>query len=155
MPRSSSASDPLALGVATASSSRRFRPCRDLLGGRPCRDQGNFGRFEADVEYQWEDATFQKTGKLLDGIEVVRSGPVPASSTLVHAQLTPFSLDWPTCGSRRRPGRSIPDFQFRTDLVLKAEHHWNEGYFLDGGGQNVFAPAPKTKYGILSLSTNF
>jgi hypothetical protein len=45
-------------------------------------------------------------------------------------------------------------YRFRPDLVLKAEHHWNEGYFLDPP-RNPFGPAGKTKYGILSLAASF
>jgi hypothetical protein len=47
------------------------------------------------------------------------------------------------------------NYAFRNDLVLKAEYHWNEGYTPEVPQQDFFAPAVKTNYGILSLSTSF
>jgi hypothetical protein len=47
------------------------------------------------------------------------------------------------------------DYAFRPDLVLKLEHHWNEGFTPEVPTQNFFAPAPKTRYWIASLSATF
>jgi hypothetical protein len=46
-------------------------------------------------------------------------------------------------------------YAFRPDLVLKLEHHWNEGYTPEEPVQNFFAPKVETRYGIVSLSTSF
>ncbi|HEV8579126.1 MAG TPA: hypothetical protein VGX68_08585 [Thermoanaerobaculia bacterium] len=47
------------------------------------------------------------------------------------------------------------NYAFRPDLVLKLEHHWNEGYTPEDPPQNFFAPKPETRYWIVSLSTSF
>jgi hypothetical protein len=47
------------------------------------------------------------------------------------------------------------NYVFRPDLVLKAEHHWNKGYQTENPLPDIFAPAPRTRYWILSLSTSF
>ncbi|HEV8579017.1 MAG TPA: hypothetical protein VGX68_08020 [Thermoanaerobaculia bacterium] len=47
------------------------------------------------------------------------------------------------------------NYVFRPDLVLKVEHHWNEGYTAEDPPQNFFAPKPETRYWIASLSTSF
>ncbi|MGH7487348.1 MAG: hypothetical protein ACREMY_17370, partial [bacterium] len=48
------------------------------------------------------------------------------------------------------------DYAFRPTLVLKAEHHWNEGGFWVENAPTVFGgPTPKTKYWLVSLSTAF
>lgn len=44
---------------------------------------------------------------------------------------------------------------FRPDLVLKLEHHWNEGYTPEEPPQNFFAPKIETRYWIVSFSASF
>jgi hypothetical protein len=46
------------------------------------------------------------------------------------------------------------NYSFRPDLILKLEHHWDEGH-LNLSQESLLAPAVKTRYGILSLSTSF
>jgi hypothetical protein len=47
------------------------------------------------------------------------------------------------------------NYAFRTDLVLKLEHHWNRGFNTEVPASGLFGPRQKTRYGILSLSTSF
>jgi hypothetical protein len=47
------------------------------------------------------------------------------------------------------------NYAFRSDLVLKAEYHENEGFTPEHPGQNFFRPALETTYWIVSLSTSF
>jgi hypothetical protein len=46
------------------------------------------------------------------------------------------------------------NYAFKPSLVLKLEHHWNDGGFWVEGGV-PFGSGVKTRYGILSLSTAF
>lgn len=46
-------------------------------------------------------------------------------------------------------------YAFNPSLVLKVEHHWNEGGFWVENGPPFGGPLIKTRYGILSLSTAF
>jgi hypothetical protein len=48
------------------------------------------------------------------------------------------------------------NYRFRPDLVLKAEHHWDEGFTAEAPLPNLFAGIPmKTRFWMLSLSTSF
>ncbi len=49
------------------------------------------------------------------------------------------------------------NYAFRYNLVLKAEHHWTDGYNTEGeDSPNIFTDDPvKTEYSIISLSTSF
>jgi hypothetical protein len=121
--------------------------------------QGTFGRVEADVEYKRTDADLQKTGKLLYGIETgyARLGFRVTDKLTVHAQVEQFKLELAQLHIKRDYDMEkvlALTYKFRTDLVLKSEYHWNEGYFLDVS-VSPLGPAVKTNYGILSLSTSF
>lgn len=121
--------------------------------------QASFGRVEADVEYKKTDADLQQGGKLLYGIEAgyARLGFRVTDKLTVHAQAEQLKIDLAQLRVKLdyETERVLAlTYKFRADLVLKAEHHWNKGYFLDTP-VNVLGPAPKTNYGILSLSTSF
>jgi hypothetical protein len=47
------------------------------------------------------------------------------------------------------------NYQFRPDLILKAEHHWNEGYRTEVPRPDFRKPPAETEYWLISLSTSF
>jgi hypothetical protein len=47
------------------------------------------------------------------------------------------------------------NYAFRPDLVLKAEHHWNTGYYSENPLPDLSQPPLETRFWILSLSTSF
>ncbi len=47
------------------------------------------------------------------------------------------------------------NYAIRPDLVVKLEHHWNQGYTAEVPTQNFFAPKVKINYSLVSLSTSF
>lgn len=48
------------------------------------------------------------------------------------------------------------NYKFRSDLVVKLEHHWHEGFDVEGQPVDAFFGEPiEVNYSILSLSTHF
>jgi hypothetical protein len=47
------------------------------------------------------------------------------------------------------------NYAFRPDLVLKAEHHWNTGYYSENPLPDLSKPPLDIRFWILSLSTSF
>jgi hypothetical protein len=122
--------------------------------------QGTFGRVDAEVEAKTQKADLG-SGKNLYDIKVAyaRLGVHLSEKWLLHGQYEIFQLK---LGELPQLGRIDFDqdntlalaYKPRLDLVIKAEYHWNKGYFLEPGA-DVFGPKQKTGYGILSLSTSF
>jgi hypothetical protein len=120
--------------------------------------QATFGSVEGEIEYK------DTTAELLSGATLygVKSGyarlgvhltnKLMANGQYERFQLAIAVLPKPTdYDNDRILGLS---YRYRSDVVLKAEYHWNEGYFLDTP-PNILGPKAKTQYGLLSLSASF
>lgn len=120
--------------------------------------QASFGRVEGEVEYRDETAELL-SGKTLYAVKVgyARLGVHMTEKLSVNGQYERFQLALATL---KKPTDYDTDevlglfYRYRTDVVIKAEYHWNKGYFLDTPG-NIFGPKAKTQYGLLSLSASF
>jgi len=120
--------------------------------------QATFGRVEGEVEYKDETAELL-TGKTLYGIKTgyARLGVHLTDKLMANAQFERFQL---AIAALKKPTDYDRDdilglsYRFRAEVVLKAEYHWNEGYFLEPP-PNILGPKAKTQYGILSLSASF
>jgi len=125
-----------------------------------CSIQGAFGRVEGEVEYKKERADLT-SGRTVYDIKVgyARVGVHLTDKWILHGQYEFFKLglsDFPQLGSLNYDQDKVLALAYkpRLDLVIKAEYHWNKGYFIEPGG-NIFGPKTKTSYGILSLSASF
>jgi hypothetical protein len=113
---------------------------------------GKFGRFAANAEYSfwdegpwtWETAYLHLGYGLTDKITV--NGMIDTANLTVEGYFAGDFDDDKVLGV---------NYAFRPDLVLKAEHHWNKGYYLENPLPDILAATPKTRYWILSLSTSF
>lgn len=113
---------------------------------------GEFGRVMAQVEYKYIDFA---EGTYVAGY--AHLGVKVADKVTLNAQYdyADLNIDF------FRSGRFDTDrvlgvsYAFRLDLVLKMEHHWNEGFTSEEPAQNFFAPAVRSRFAILSLSTSF
>jgi len=120
--------------------------------------QASFGRVQGEIEYRHGFAR-PRTGKALYDVKVgyVRLGVALTEKLILQSEYD--SLKFKTSAL---PGEIDYDddkalglvYRFRPDLVLKAEHHWNEGFFLEIP-VNPLGTAPKTRFGILSLAVSF
>jgi hypothetical protein len=124
--------------------------------------QGTFGRVEGEAEYRDITAERVAGGKLYDvKVAYVHLGVQLTDKLVLNAQYEQFKLKLASLASL---GLGEIDYdedkvlglavKFRPDLVLKAEYHWDEGYYLEPSA-NPLGPAQETNYGILSLSTSF
>jgi hypothetical protein len=121
--------------------------------------QGTFGRVEGAAEYRDIKAERAAGGKLYDvKVAYVHLGVQLTEKLFLNGQYEQFKLKLASLGGRELDydedkvlGLAV---KFRPDLVLKAEYHWDEGYYLEPSA-NPLLPAKETNYGILSLSTSF
>jgi hypothetical protein len=120
--------------------------------------QATFGRVEGEVEYQDETAELL-SGKTLYGIKsgYARVGVHLTDKLMANGQYERFQL---AIAALKKPTDYDKDeilglsYRYRSDVVLKAEYHWNTGYFLDTP-PSILGPVAKTQYGLLSLSASF
>lgn len=112
----------------------------------------DFARVSAHVEYREADIVTLKgpAGYFHLGFKVT-------DKVEVNAQKDLFYLKGP-----RFPKRKMDDdlalgvnYFFRPELVLKAEHHWNEGGFFLEDLPFLSAIGTETQYWLVSLSTSF
>jgi hypothetical protein len=113
---------------------------------------GEFDRFAVHAENKWVDLG---KGFLVD-IRYLHLGVNVTDKIVLNGQLEEFYVD--IDGFPRAKGDEDlafgVNYAFRPDLVLKAEHHSNEGrLWLED--LTPFGPNVDTKYWILSLSTSF
>jgi hypothetical protein len=120
--------------------------------------QATFGRFEGEIEAKDENADLL-TGDRLYGLKAayVRLGVHLTSRLTVNGQIEAFRLAiavLPKPIDFDRDEVLGLSYQFRPDLVLKAEYHWNDGYFLDTPPP-IPGPKAKTQYGLVTLAASF
>jgi len=113
---------------------------------------GDFDRFAVHAEYKDVDLV---TSHALTGY--AHLGVNLTEKLTVNAQQERLYLKSPNLARRKLDDDRAAgiNYAFNPTLVLKAEHHWNEGSFWleDVGAFNIVGP--KTKYWLLSLSTSF
>lgn len=114
--------------------------------------QGDFGRVITNVEYKeidFAEGTYE-AGYAHLGLRVT-------DAIAVNAQIeySDLNIDFFREGDFDDDLALGVNYAFRPDLVLKLEHHWNEGYTPEEPAQNFFAPKVETNYFIASLSTSF
>jgi hypothetical protein len=112
-----------------------------------------FGRLAADTEYScWDE------GKWGWETFYVHLGYELTERLTLNGQLDTAHLEVKDVDFRKEADNDKAfgiDYAFRPDLVLKAEHHWNRGYYTENPLADVFAPPLETRFWILSLSTSF
>ncbi len=120
--------------------------------------QATCGRFDGEIEAKHETADLE-TGARLYGLKAayVRLGAHLTSRLTINGQIEGLRL---AIAVLPKPVDYDHDevlglsYQFRPDLVLKAEYHWNDGYFLDTPPA-ITGPKAKTQYGLVTLSASF
>ena len=122
--------------------------------------QETFGRVDGEVEYKNQKADLPSGRTIYDiTAAYARIGVHLTEKWILNGQYEIFKLqlgDYPQLGNFNYDQDKTLALAYkpRLDLVVKAEYHWNRGYFLEPQG-NVFGPSTKTSYGILSLSASF
>ncbi len=114
--------------------------------------QGQFGRVEANAEYKWIDfveGTYD-AGYLHLGVRAT-------DKIVVNGQYdySDLNIDFFREGDFDDDAALGVNYSVRPDLVVKLEHHWNEGFTPEVPAQNFFAPKLETRYWLLSLSASF
>jgi hypothetical protein len=111
-----------------------------------------FGRFVANAEsaYWDEGAWTFKTAYLHLGYsltdKIILNGQIESSDFMIEGFFD---------GDYNREKTLGVNYAFRPDLVLKAEHHWNQGYYTENPLPDLAQPPLDTRFWILSLSTSF
>lgn len=114
--------------------------------------QGDFGRVVTNVEYKtidFAEGTYD-AGYAHLGVRVTDAVTVNA-----QAETADLGIDFFREGDFDDDVALGVNYAFRPDLVVKLEHHWNEGYTPEEPPQNFFAPKLETRYFIASLSVSF
>ncbi len=126
--------------------SQRWRTYHLSLAGR-------FGRVTTNLEYKYNNFVAGNYRGGYAHVGVALTDRITVNAQLDHFDLVvrPYALDQ-LYDKDKALGVT---HAFRPDLVLKLEHHWNEGYSPELPAQNYFAPAPKTRSWITSLSASF
>lgn len=114
--------------------------------------EGELGRLTAHAEYKYIDFD---SGDYNGGY--VHVGLAVTKAVVINAQYdyAKLNIDYFRRGDFDNDRALGVNYLFRPDLVLKVEHHWNKGFTAEVPAQNFFAPEPKTRYWIASLSTSF
>jgi hypothetical protein len=114
---------------------------------------GAFGRFVTNAEY-----SYWNEGKWDWETLYVHLGYAITDRITVNGQVDTANLTVEDIGfdDEADNDRTLGvNYAFRPDLVLKAEHHWNKGYYSENPLADIFAPPLRTRFWILSLSTSF
>jgi hypothetical protein len=119
--------------------------------------EGQFGRFSTHAEYanfdaqpwpgargRWETGYAHLGYALTDKITL--NGQVEIVDFLIQGVFDGEFDDDKALGV---------NYAFQPNLVLKAEHHWNQGYHAENPLASLFGAPLDTRYWILSLSTSF
>ncbi|HYU33838.1 MAG TPA: hypothetical protein VEW48_16925 [Thermoanaerobaculia bacterium] len=114
---------------------------------------GKLGRLAANAEYSYWDE-----GKWAWETTYVQLGYAATEKITVNGQVDMANLAVRDVSYDNEADNDKVlgvNYAFHPDLVLKAEHHWNKGYYLENPLPDIFAPPLETRYWILSLSTSF
>lgn len=113
---------------------------------------GKFGRLSTNAEYSYWDE-----GPWIWETTYVHLGYAVTDKVTVNGQ-----VDWANLSVEGYfDGEADNDkifglnYEVRSNLVLKAEHHWNKGYYVESPLADILAPPLKTRFWILSLATSF
>jgi hypothetical protein len=112
-----------------------------------------YGRLVAHVEYKYRHTADAKvtSGYVHLGLQLTDHLTLNGQAEHYHTV-----IDELPAGIDQDEDRAVGlSYAFRPDLVLKLEHHWNQGFLTEVPVGSIFGPRQKTRYGILSLSTSF
>jgi len=112
-----------------------------------------YGRVVTHLEYKYRHVADAKVDAGYAHVGVKLTNKITANAQVEYQDLSIAEFPLGTIHLDRDLALGV-NYSFRSNLVLKLEHHWNKGFLVDPTG-DLFAPARSTRYAIASLSMSF